>query len=158
MRSSVGLTAFVLVLGMLALVSCGEEGERAGALAWEGEPRLITPSSLPDDRILTGSVKNESLEVVELSAGEITLEDAEGDPVEGSAVFLSGYAHGLYPPTREPESLPDTELERTGRKLSLAPNEDPVPLTVSWRQPAGSDPPVAIRYQGQGSLPIPSSP
>jgi hypothetical protein len=67
---------------------------------------------------------------------------------------VRGYIHQLYPPTRPPEGgLPESELERTGRKVRLEPGKT-APLSISWRVPPGEDAPVQIDY-GSGWLPIP---
>jgi hypothetical protein len=100
-------------------------------------------------------VQNRSLEPLELSAQrDLRLVDRDGDRVPGSAIFLEGFAHGLYPSTRPPPGgVPEAELRRIGRKARIEPGKS-APLTVSWRQRPGSDPPVRINY-GRGSLPVP---
>lgn len=145
----------VLLLAALALAGCGGDGERKGGgtgLIWDGEPRLVLPERLPEDRIVTGVVRNDSLRPVRVEARDVRLVDRDGREVPGNVVFTNGYVHGLYPPAREPE-LPDRELQRLGRRASLTPGKT-VPLTVSWRERRGADPPVAIDW-GEGTLPLP---
>ena len=126
-----------------------------GDLVWERKPRLIVPETLPRDRILSGKVRNDSLRAVELTSKELSLVDAAGGRVPASAIFLETYVHGLYPPARQPERLPESELRRTGRKAVIHPGKS-VPLTVSWRQRADTDPPVRLEF-GTGALPVPRS-
>ena len=133
----------------LALAGCGSGEEAAGALEWAEEPRVF---SRGDERVLSGQLRNASLEPVEVTVTDVAIIDGDGDDVAGSAIFLEGFVHGLYPPTREPERLPEGELKRTGRLAKLAPGES-APFTAAWRAPSGA-PAERIDY-GAGSLPIP---
>jgi hypothetical protein len=125
----------------------------AGDLAWAKSPRVFTPDRLPQDRILTARLRNDSLREVRLSARDLRLEDAEGRKVEATALFLDSFVHGLYPPTREPAELTEAELRRTGRLAVIPPGES-APLTVAWRSGAGIEPPLRLDY-GAGYLPVP---
>jgi hypothetical protein len=100
-----------------------------------------------------GRVRNDSLRRVNLAAKDLRLVADDGSTVEGSAVFLDTFLHGLYPPTREPRDVSESELRRTGRLARIEPGKS-VPLTVSWRLREGADRPVRIEYGG-GSLPLP---
>jgi hypothetical protein len=81
--------------------------------------------------------------------------DADGKRVKGVAVFLRGYLHTLYPPTRDPAGgIPRSELVRTGRLLALEPGRKSF-LTLAWRVERGGKRPVRAEY-GAGSLPIPA--
>ena len=145
----------LVLLAAVALAGCGGDGERRGSgqgLIWDAEPSLVVPERLPDDRIVTGVVRNDSLRALRVEAKDLRLVDAEGRRIPGSAVFTNGYLHGLYPRAREPQ-LSDAELQRLGRRASLTPGKT-VPLTVSWREKKGAGPPVAIDW-GAGTLPLP---
>lgn len=76
-----------------------------------------------------------------------------GARVEGTATFVSSFLHGLYPPTREPGKLSESELRRTGRLAVIEPRET-VPVTLAWRLEEGEPGPVRVDY-GEGSLPLP---
>jgi hypothetical protein len=147
-------------IGLAVVAGCGgdDDGrERAGVLKWQAEPLLVQPSTLPNDRILTGKLRNDGRDRADLTASDLRLTDKDGERVPGSAAFLQGFAHGLYPPTREPEGRPPQwEQLRLGRIARVLPGKT-VPLTISWRQPAGTEPPVRIEW-GRGSLPIPDKP
>ncbi len=155
------LSALLIVAGMglaaIALLGLvlgdGEAEERgSGPLSWAREPRVTTPERLPEDRILSGRVRNDSLRRLRIPAGEVRLVAEGGEVVESSAVFVSSYLHGLYPPTRQPEELPDSELRRTGRLALIEPGES-APVTVAWHVVEGSRP-LRLDY-GSGSLPVP---
>jgi len=143
------LAALALTLTVAALAGCGGASAGSGDLAWKGDPRVFVPETLPEDRILQGEVVNDSLREVPLVASELTLRDAEGDEVPGSAVFLAQFGRTFYDVTRTP--LPPNERTRLGRDVRLRPG-DAAPLTVSWHAEDGR--PIAVDY-GTGSLPIP---
>jgi hypothetical protein len=147
--------AVLIVVAIAALVSsdggAGDEG--AGDLAWARSPRVFTPERLPQDRVLSARLRNESLRRVTLSVDDLRLEDADGRTVASTAVFLDSFVHGLYPPTRQPAQVSATELRRTGRLAVIAPGES-VPLTVAWRREGGVGAPVRLDY-GRGYLPVP---
>ena len=115
---------------------------------------MYRQQSLPRDRVLVGTVRNDSLERVTVDAGDVRAVDADGQPLRGNATFVRGYLHPLYPPTRPPAGgLPESELERTGRRLRLEPGKT-APFSIAWRVAPGDKAPVRIDY-GSGSLPIP---
>lgn len=130
----------------------GGGSKAGGELIWDKKPSLIVPKTLPNDRIVIGVVRNDSLRKVQVDSKELRLVDGTGRQVPGSAVFLNGYLHGLFPPTREPQ-LSEQELERIGRRARLTPGKT-VPLTVSWREKKGQRSPVRIDW-GAGTLPLP---
>jgi hypothetical protein len=140
-------------LALLALGGCGGGDEDGGTLVWVGEPKITTPARLPDDRVLSGMVKNDSLRPVEVVAKEVRLIDAAGRRVSGNVVFLQAFVRGIYPPARAPAELPEAEARRTGLKATVEPGKT-IPVTAAWRQRPGSPPPVRVDY-GAGSLPIP---
>ena len=142
-------------LAAVALAGCGggddEERSARGSLVWDGEPQLVRQETLPDDRILSGRVRNDGLKPVELEAADIRLLDGEGRELEGNAIFLQAYLHRLDPPTREGQ-LSEEERRRTGLAARIEP-EQSVPLTVAWREKGGRR--AARVDTGEGSLPVP---
>jgi hypothetical protein len=155
--STVLVASGALLIGLAIAAIAVRDGDGsargAGDLAWAKSPRVFTPERLPEDRILTARLRNDSLREVRLSARDLRLEDAEGQEVEATAVFLDSFVHGLYPPTRQPEQITEAELRRTGRLAVIAPG-DSVPLTVAWRRGGGMGPPLRLDY-GSGYLPVP---
>ena len=141
---------------LLALGGCGGGADaQSGGLVWDREPRVTKPPNLPRDRVLSGEVRNDSLERVDLEARDLRVVDAEGRRLPGNAAFLRTFVHGLFPPTREPGGgVPAGERLRTGEIARILPDRK-VPLTVAWRVPPGREAPVRIDY-GRGSLPIPA--
>ena len=111
------------------------------------------PPTLKQDRILRAEVRNDSDQGVRVDATKIRVYDDRGRPLKASATFAEGYLHSLYPPTRGPATLPDSELERLGKLAVIDPGENAT-LTVSWREPAGRRTAATIDY-GQGTLAIP---
>ena len=148
-----GAVLIVVAITALVLSDGGAGDEGAGDLAWARSPRVFTPESLPQDRVLSATLRNDSLRRIRLNAEDFRLEDGSGREVAATAVFLDSFVHGLYPPTRQPREVPESELRRTGRLAVIAPGES-VPLTVAWRQGAGAAAPVRLDY-GRGYLPLP---
>ena len=140
---------------LLGVVGCGGgDGQGAGPLKWQRTPRVFAPKTLPNDRVLSGRIRNDSLRRVDLAVQDIKLVDARGRRVAASVTFLAGFVHGLYPPTREPTKLPDSELLRTGRIARILPGKQ-APITVAWRTRAGQERPTRLDY-GRGVLPVPA--
>ena len=149
-----GLTLGLAAVAAVLSVVLGSAGEgRGDSLSWAAQPRLLTPATLPDDRILSGEIRNTSLRRVRLEARDIRIEAANGERVEGTATFTAGFLHGLYPPMRQPGRLSESELRRLGRLAILEPRQT-VPVTLAWRLERREPAPVRVNY-GQGSLPVP---
>jgi hypothetical protein len=148
------LAATLAITTVVPLACGGGEDTGTGDLVWAKQPRVYRQQSLPRDRVLVGTVRNDSLERVTVDAGDVRAVDPDGQPLRGNATFVRGYIHPLYPPTRPPAGgLPESELERTGRRLRLEPGKT-APLSIAWRVGPEDKGPVRIDY-GSGSLPIP---
>ena len=128
----------------LAAAGCGGSGG-TGQLRWDGEPTVVSPPSLPNDLIVSGMVRNDSLRELRLTASKVKLLDKNGHEIHGITVFLNAYLHGLYPPTRGPFPRPAGEQERTGLTARVKPGKT-LPFTVAWRLPKRADVPVRIDY------------
>jgi len=139
----------LIALAGIALSGCGEDPR----LAWEGRPRVNTPETLPNDRILMGRLRNVGGEAVELRAADLALIDRGGRRTPANAIFLQAFVHGLFPPTREPARLPGSEEQRTGRLARIEPGTS-IPLTAAWRRSPGNGDPVRLSY-GSGSVGLP---
>jgi hypothetical protein len=142
-------------LAALALVAgCGGDDKPAkDALAWFDTPAVFVPPTLKQDRILRAEVRNGSDRKVRVDATKVRVYDDRGRALKASATFAEGYLHSLYPPTRGPGSLPDSELERLGKLAVIDPGKNAT-ITVSWTEPAGKRTAATIDY-GQGTLSIP---
>jgi hypothetical protein len=151
-RSSVlrrALSALVLLLVLAA--GCGGDDELgSGDLVWEKKPRVFKNPNLPDDRILTGMVRNDSLEVVNLVARELGVRTDGGDEMVSAAIFSPTFIRGVFPQNRGDE-IPASEQLRIGLRARLEPGKT-APLTVSWRQHGKRA--VLVDY-GAGALPVP---
>jgi hypothetical protein len=152
------LVLAVLLVALAGLAGgCGSDGDDArNQLDWVDTPNVIVPPALKSDRILRGDVRNDSGDPVRLEASKVRVYDARGRRLKASATFAAGYLHSLYPPTRGPKTLPDTELERLGRIAKIEAG-DTGQITVSWRERPGGGAAARIDY-GSGSLRIPPEP
>ena len=146
--------AACLALVVAAVVAgCGDDEPPTNALAWFDTPTVIVPPTLKQDRILRAEVRNDSDQELRVESGAFKVYDDRGRPVKASATFAEGYLHSLYPPTRGPATLPDTELERLGKVALIEPGKTAT-LTVSWTEPRGKRSATTIDY-GRGKLTIP---
>lgn len=148
-----------LIFGIAAAVAlfagCGDDDEPAkDPLAWFDAPTVIVHPTLKGDRILKAEVRNDTQDDVRVDAADVKVYDDRGRRLKASATFAEGYLHSLYPPTRGPASLPDSELERLGKLAAIAPGKT-ASLTVSWNEPAGPRHTAARITYGRGSLEIP---
>jgi len=144
-----------LVAGALAAAGCGAEepAAKGGPLAWVEAPGIVEAPSADGSRILQGEVRNTSQRDLRVGSADVRLRDAEGTAVSGNAIFLTGYVRPGEPQNRGGEPFADSEAERIGRLIRLAPG-DTAPLVVSWRTRDGA--PSEIAYPG-GSLPVPGA-
>lgn len=147
--------AVVLAVGLAALLVAGGAGgdDARASLSWKGKP-LLMQNARPTDRIFAVRLRNDSLEDVDLVADEIRVLDADGRAVQSTARFLEAFAHGLYPWSQRPEDLGDFERRRLGEIATIKPGAD-VPLTLSWRVPAGRSHPTTVRFGDATSLQLP---
>jgi hypothetical protein len=153
-RARAALCAAFALTATLPLACSDDGGAAAGDLVWAKPPEVYRQATLPRDRVLVGTIRNDSLRPVKVAATEVRAVDEDGNALRGNATFIRGYIHALYPPTRPPPGgLPESELERTGRQMRLQPGKT-APLSVAWRLTPGAEAPVRIDY-GSGSLPIP---
>ena len=144
------LAGAALVALLLVLTAFGGD-DRSGPLGWSGQAEVFTHPTLPGDRILTGTLRNDGLQPMRVDLADVRVLDADGAPVESAPVFLQAFGKSLWAGGRGPEQVPDSELQRTGRIAFLTPGEE-VPLTVAWRAADGT--PVRVDY-GRGSLALP---
>lgn len=148
--------SLIAAVAAIALVAgcAGDDGRPAkDPLAWFDTPTVIVHPTLEDDRVLKAEVRNDTEDKVRIDASDIRVYDDRGRRLKASATFAEGYLHSLYPPTRGPASLPDSELERLGKLAEIGPGDNAT-LTVSWREPGGRHTAARISY-GEGSLTIP---
>jgi hypothetical protein len=144
----IGLVTLAAV-AVLAMTAFGGP-DRIGPLAWSGKTELFTHPTLPGDRILTGTLRNDGIHPLRVDIGDVRVLDSDGKAVPSNPVFLQSFGKTLWAAGRGPQTVPDTELLRTGRITMLRPGEE-VPLTIAWHAKDGT--PARVDY-GDGSLSI----
>lgn len=139
--SRVALAAAVLAVaavvtgGAVLLAGGRDEGSspgRAGSLIWADGPRLVTPPTLPRDRVMYGQVRNDGLRDLTLTVDRLRVVDGAGRALKSNGRFLQAFAHGLYGASGDPTDIGDYERRRLGQVLTLKPGRT-APLTVAWR-------------------------
>ena len=152
MRRIVGV--LLIVVGVVLAVAVDGRGEDAplgrGDLVWEEQPRVYRNPELPNDRILRGVVRNDSLRVVTLAARDLGVRGRGGDEMESAAIFAPTFIRGVFPQNRG-DMIPENEELRIGLRARIEPGKS-VPITVSWREPGERA--SRVDY-GSGSLPLP---
>jgi hypothetical protein len=144
------------LVAVLALAGCGDSSSSsAPALRWEGKPIVVRQPELPDDTIVSGTIRNASGSTLKLDAADVQLVTPDGEAVESTARFATGVTHQLYPPREAPrEGEPDFLRERLGEVATVEPGKT-VPLVVSWRVRPGEPAPVKVDLGAPGSLALP---
>ena len=150
-QTAAALGLLVAVVLAIAIAACGGGDARgSGDLVWEKAPRVYRNSELPDDRVLRGVVRNDSLKVVTLTARDLAVRAGGGDEMESAAVFAPTFIRGVFPQNRG-DAIPENEQLRIGMRARIEPGQT-VPITVSWRERQES---AALVDYGTGSLPLP---
>src|SRR5262245_37824372 len=144
----------IAVATLAAVIAIAVAGLRAdgpsGPLGWSGDSELFTHPTIPGDRVLTGTLRNDGTHPIRVDIGDVRLLADDGSVVPSTPVFLQTFGKTLWAAGRGPQQVPDTELLRTGRIALLTPGEE-VPLTVAWHDKDGK--PSRIDYK-EGSLPV----
>jgi hypothetical protein len=147
------LAVAAMVTGGAVLLAGGQDGRgaqgRAGSLIWAQGPRVVTPPTLPTDRVMWGQVRNDGLRDLKLTVDQLRVVDSSGRALKSNGRFLQAFVHGLYGASGDPTDIGDYERRRLGQVLTLKPGRT-APLTVSWRGPGARR--VTI---GEIVLPIP---
>jgi hypothetical protein len=147
--AAVGVATLVTVL-VIAVAGLGAQAG-TGPLAWSGDAQVFTHPTIPGDRILTGTIRNDGTHPIRVDIGDVRLLASDGTTVPSAPVFLKTFGKSLWAAGRGPQQVPDTELQRTGRIALLTPGEE-VPLTIAWHDKDGT--PARVDYGG-GSLSVP---
>ena len=147
------IAALLVLAALPGVAGCGDSGPGSEQLEWLDTPTVVVPPGLETDRILRGDVRNHSGQDLRGEANNVRVYDERGHRLKADATFAAGYLHSLYPPTRGPKTLPDSELERLGRIAKIEAGKT-AQVTVSWREPGGRHTAARIDY-GSGSLKIP---
>lgn len=150
----IGLALGLVIAAVLAVATVSHGGGQQlgeGALVWEQKPQVYRNPELPNDRVLRGVVRNDSLRVMMLTARELGVLGAKGKKLESAAVFAPTFIRGVFPENRGSE-IPESEQLRIGLRARIEPGKS-VPITVSWRE--RGERAARVDY-GAGSLPIAS--
>jgi hypothetical protein len=145
------MRATLIVAAVLAGVSVFGGDADSGPLGWSGDAEVFVHPTLPEDRVLSATLRNEAGHPVRVDIGDLRLLDASGRHVEAMPVFLETPGKSLWAAGSGPALVRDVELQRTGRIAVLRPGEE-VPLTVAWHARDGE--PVRVDY-GRGWLALP---
>ena len=141
--------ASAAVLAVATVSHGGGEQLGQGALVWDQEPQVYRNPELPNDRVLRGVVRNDSLRVMSLTARDLDVRGASGKELESAAVFAPTFIRGVFPENRGSE-IPESEQLRIGLRARIEPGKA-VPITVSWRERGARA--ARVDY-GAGALPI----
>jgi hypothetical protein len=141
-----------LVLAVATVSHGGDEQLGKGALVWEQKPSVYRNAELPNDRVLRGVVRNDSLRVMTLTARDLSVRAPGGDELDSAAIFAPTFIRGVFPQNRG-SGMPENEQLRIGLRARIEPGKS-VPVTVSWRQHRQH---ASLVDYGTGSLPVPAA-
>jgi len=141
--------ASAAVLAVATVSHGGGEQLGQGALVWDQKPQVYRNPELPNDRVLRGVVRNDSLRVMSLTARDLDVRGASGKELESAVVFAPTFIRGVFPENRGSE-IPESEQLRIGLRARIEPGKA-VPITVSWRERGGHA--ARVDYAA-GALPI----
>jgi hypothetical protein len=143
----------VATIGLIVVIAIEGfgSGSGSGPIAWSGDAQVFTHPTIPGDRVLTGTLRNDSTHTLRVDIGDVRVLTSGGEVVPSTPVFLQTFGKSLWAAGRGPQQVPDTELLRTGRIALLSPGEE-VPLTIAWHDKDGKA--ARVDY-GDGSLSIP---
>jgi hypothetical protein len=142
--------ASAAVLAVATVSHGGGEQLGQGALVWDQKPQVYRNPELPNDRVLRGVVRNDSLRVMSLTARDLNVRGASGKELESAVVFAPTFIRGVFPENRG-QDIPESEQLRIGLRARIEPGKT-VPVTVSWREPEAR---ASVIDYGSGSLPVP---
>ena len=150
-RRAVAMIGVATLAAVAVIAFAGFDAQdRTGPLGWAGDSELFTHPTIPGDRVLTGTLRNDGTHPLRVDIGDVRLLTDDGSVVPSTPVFLQTFGKSLWATGRGPQQVPDSELQRTGRIALLSPGEE-VPLTVAWHDKDGT--PARIDY-GKGSVPV----
>jgi hypothetical protein len=142
--------ATLAVVAIIGFAAMGSENH-VGPIGWKGDAEVFTHPTIKTDRVLTGTLRNDGTHTIKVDIGNVRLLAGDGTTIPSAPVFLKTFGKSLWAAGRGPQTVPDTELQRTGRIALLSPGEE-VPLTVAWHDKDGS--PARIDY-GDGWVSVP---
>ncbi|MDX6698214.1 MAG: hypothetical protein QOE65_1611 [Solirubrobacteraceae bacterium] len=134
--------------------AAGASGERNGSLVWDETPVLVRVRHIPTDRVLIGTVRNDSLRPLDLKSSDVGVRDGAGRRLRAFAQFAGSYAHGLYGAYEKPHPLPPAEKQRLGLIVRILPGKT-APLVVSYRTSRRDRAPLHVEW-ASGTLPVPT--
>jgi hypothetical protein len=146
--SALGI-ALALVVAVVAAGHGGDEQLGKGDLVWAKQPQVYRNAALPDDRVMRGVVRNNSVRVMMLTARDLRVRTADGDGMDTATVFAPTFIRGVFPENRG-EAIPESEQLRVGLRARIEPGKE-VPITVSWRERGKR---ASMVDYGTGSLPV----
>ena len=138
---------------LLCSAGCGDD-DGDGPPARLGRPASRSDAAAPEgDRVLRGLIRNDTGEPIRVTADDVRVLAGDGKELPSATTFIAGYAHRLYPPTREPGNLSESERQRLGDLAVIEPGQQAT-VTVSWRLRAKDDRAAKIDF-GAGELAVP---
>lgn len=151
LAAATALVVAAVVVAVVLLAGSRASGE-TGDLAWKAAPAVMQ-SGPATDRVLSGTIRNDSLEDLDLRASDVRVLGPGGEELRSTARFLAAFAHGLYAWSQKPEDVGDYERTRLGEMITLKPGQT-TPVTLSWRIGPGGEEPERVTF-GSTALALP---
>lgn len=128
------LAASAVAAGAVGVVAAASGDDASGRLEWASPPLVFTPPGAQDARILTGELRNDTGEDVELRVDRLVVRAADGSEQDGNGRFVQAFGHGLYGPGGPPAPLMASRFDqaRLGERVTVEQGATR-PVTVAWR-------------------------
>lgn len=153
-RAIAGAAVAVVAAGTVGLVAAAPGDDASGRLEWVSPPLVFTPPGAEDSRILTGELRNDTGEDVELRVDQLVVRTSDGAEQDGNGRFVQAFGHGLYGPGGPPAPLMASRFDqaRLGERVTVEQGETR-PVTVAWRHEAS---PAKELVLGRLTLDVPA--
>lgn len=154
-RTVAGIAAAVVAAGAVGVVAAAPGDDASDRLEWTSPPLVFTPPGAEDARILTGELRNDTGEDVELRVDQLVVRAADGTEQDGNGRFVQAFGHGLYGPGGPPAPLMASRFDqaRLGERVTVKQGATR-PVTVAWRHKAS---PAKQLVLGQLTLDVPAA-
>ena len=95
-RRAVAMIGVATLAAVAVIAFAGFDAQdRTGPLGWAGDSELFTHPTIPGDRVLTGTLRNDGTHTMRVDIGDVRLVADDGTVVASTPVFLQTFGKSL---------------------------------------------------------------